>query len=96
MLTVTLSLNSPDQACFVSENEIGPQVLPLPFVRVVVPQPHLIDNLGPLRVVLKKPLTKDFKRFALTLLTIVMLKGGNVLIESSQRSYPLRSLHNVG
>ena len=52
MLTVTLGLDSPDQTVFVSEYEISPQVLSLPLVGVVIPQPDLIDSLGPLRVVL--------------------------------------------
>ena len=45
MLTVALGLDSPDQTFIVLKDEVSPQVLSLPLVRIVIPEPDLIDGL---------------------------------------------------
>jgi len=47
MFAIVLSLNGPDEALVVPKDEVCPQVLPLPFVWVVIPKPDLIDCLEP-------------------------------------------------
>jgi hypothetical protein len=84
MFTIALGLNGPDEAIVVTKDEVSPQILSLPLVRVVIPKPNFIDSLGPLRIVLKEPLAEDFKGFAFALFTKVLLKGCNELIECSQ------------
>ena len=85
MLTVAFNLDGPDQTFVVSEYKISPQVLTLPLVMIVIPEPDLIDSFGPLRIVLKEPLAEDFELLASTLFTELGSYGCYKLIECCQR-----------
>ena len=65
---IALGLNCPNTASFVFEDKVSPKVLLLPLVRVFIPQPNLSNRLRPSWIVLKKPLTENFKVLAVVFL----------------------------
>ena len=67
-LFIALGLNCPNAASLVFEDKVSPKVLLLPLVRVFIPQPNLSNRLRPSWIVLKKPLTENFKVLAVIFL----------------------------
>ena len=65
---IALGLNCPNAASLVFKDQISSKVLLLPLVRVFIPQPNLSNRLRPSWVVLKKPLTENFKVLAVIFL----------------------------
>ena len=58
----------------------------------LIPQPDLIDDLGPLRVILKEPLAEDLKLLTRCLFTQLSSYGCDELVEGSQSDDPARLL----
>ena len=89
MLRVALGLDSPYKSLLVTKDKISPKILALPLLRIFFPEPDLVNFGRPAWIVLQEPLAEDLKWSAFALLSKVLLKRFDELIECSQRNAPV-------